>query len=183
MSKITPIIFIVFSIILFWKYIDPARVEIKALSTTAGEYSRVLERAEDFRERRANLQKEYSSISPSDLIKIKNMVPDDEDNKNVKLILDIDRMASKRGVSLKSPTISDSSSKSDSARRAIAIDTNAYGTTKIGFSVSTTYNTFLLLLGDLENSLRLVDVTDLKVKPGENGVNEYSVSVNTYWLK
>jgi hypothetical protein len=39
------------------------------------------------------------------------------------------------------------------------------------------------LLKDLENSLRLVDVTDITVSSSENDFYNYSLTLNTYWLR
>jgi hypothetical protein len=51
------------------------------------------------------------------------------------------------------------------------------------FTVTATYNDFLNLLQDLESNLRLLDITNIAFHSTDTGFYDYTVTLNTYWLK
>ena len=53
----------------------------------------------------------------------------------------------------------------------------------MSFKVSAPYENFVKFMKDLEQSLRIVDVTALSFKANANNIYDYSVSIKTYWLK
>ncbi|MEK7228172.1 MAG: type 4a pilus biogenesis protein PilO, partial [Patescibacteria group bacterium] len=58
---------------------------------------------------------------------------------------------------------------------------------KLSFSTTGPYKNFLAFISDLEQNLRLVDITEVKFTQGSGpGVVDnlsYAVSLKTYWLK
>ena len=99
---------------------------------------------------------------------------------NVGLIIDINNIAAKYGMSIKNTRINGASSdKSNST----GPNSNKYGSITMSFVVSTTYENFLAFLSDLEASLRLVDVTSLSFSSAQQGRYDYNITLQTYWLK
>jgi hypothetical protein len=91
-------------------------------------------------------------------------------------------VASKYGISISDITFKDDSSSSGSTI-ADAAPSQPYQSSAIGFSFSATYDKFNSFMGDLEKSLRILDIktTKLTVKP--DGTALYDVQFETYWLK
>jgi len=69
------------------------------------------------------------------------------------------------------------------ARDSIGTDRKSYGTLSMSFSTTGSYESFLALLGSLEKSLRIIDVTGLQFSANESGLYDFSVTARTYWLK
>ena len=61
--------------------------------------------------------------------------------------------------------------------------TKAYASILLSFRTQATYEDFVIFMKDLEEGLRLADVTDLSFKIGEKGQNDYAVTIRTYWIK
>ena len=185
MKSLTPIVFILVSIVIFFTVTDPIYKEVKALRVTYAQYQDVLDRSAQLLKQRQVLQDKYDSFSKDDIDRLKKLLPDTVDN--VRLIIDIDEIAKRYGLTIKNVRLDDSKTNTTSgANSPIATITAGganYGTIPMGFSVTSDYNTFLSFLEDLEGSLRIVDVTNIALKPGTNNTYSYDVSLKTYWLK
>jgi Tfp pilus assembly protein PilO len=191
MNLITPIVLIIISIGTFVFYIDPGYRgqdltgvdrSVQSLQQELAEYQKASNNAETVRSKRQSLQDTKNSFSLADLSKLQYLLPDNIDN--IKLIIDMNNIASKHSLVLKGAKLDTgdtNTNKNESTK--IGLDNKKYGTVKISFSVSSTYSNFQDFLKDLERSLRLVDITDLSVNGSDNGIYDFSVSLNTYWLK
>ncbi|MFA6430547.1 MAG: type 4a pilus biogenesis protein PilO [Candidatus Paceibacterota bacterium] len=190
MNFILPLILILSSLGIFFGYVDPnykgsgAVVEsdlttygIKQLQDEYAKYQDTSNNSTKVVQNRETLTAKNNKILETDKAKLLKMLPDNIDN--VKLILEITDIAAKRNLSLKGISISGSTKTSET----IGPDNTPYGTLNLKFSVNTTYDTFLNLLNDLESNLRLVDITDVGFASSETDFYDFSVSLNTYWLK
>ncbi|HEY9582966.1 MAG TPA: type 4a pilus biogenesis protein PilO [Candidatus Paceibacterota bacterium] len=129
---------------------------------------------------RETLQERYNSFSSSDLARLSKMVPSHVDN--VRLVIDINAMASAYGMNLKDIEI---------GQTVDAIENPAAGTIAgdgaehldMRFTVSGTYESLKLLLADLGKSLRIVDITDLTFNSRNLDVYDFSIALRTYWLQ
>lgn len=181
MKNIWPIILIAISVGLFFFYIDPAYKEIQELGLQKQEYDTVLANAEEFQKKRDELRQKYNQFSPDEVEKLRKLLPDTVDN--VRLILDIDNIATQHDIVIQNISIiqSESNNKQSSSR-----STSAYGEIGVSFSFSASYSQFRSFLRDLEDSLRLVDITDItasKTKSTEGSGLNYTMSLKTYWLR
>jgi hypothetical protein len=192
MNFILPLILILSSLGIFFGYVDPnykgsgAVIEsdlttygIKQLKEEYSKYQDTSNNSTKVVENRKMLTEKNNSIKEVDKSKLLKMLPDNIDN--VKLILEITDIAAKRNLSLKGISISSDSKKTSDT--TIGADNTPYGTLSLKFSVNTTYDTFLNLLNDLETNLRLIDITDIGFSSAETDFYDFSVSLNTYWLK
>ena len=112
MSKLVPIIFLVGSGLLFFFVVDPiyngkdyiaqdapiAELGIKQIKERKQAYDDVLARARDLQAKRDDLRNRYNSITAADKTRLEQLLPDTLDN--VRLVLDIDRIASRHGLRL-----------------------------------------------------------------------------------
>jgi len=190
MKPLTPIIFIIVSVIIFFTVTDPIYKEVKDLKVKYAEYQDVLDKSAQLLKQRKALQDKYDSFSKEDLDRLQKLLPDVVDN--VRLIIDMQGIADQPEFKLKLANIRlDESTVSKAGVKAPASGSPSsvtsgegkYGVIPMGFSVSTDYNTFLSFLEALESSLRIVDITNISLTPGANNVYSFNVSLKTYWLK
>jgi Tfp pilus assembly protein PilO len=195
MNLIFPIFLIISSIGIFFGYVDPNYKggsfvdENVSTSTNYSGYGvlSLKDELKKFEEISSNsnkivndrdlLIKKSNQITTSDKTKLNKFLPDSIDN--IRLIIEISDMASARGLVAKNITINEAKKSND----AMNIDNSPYGTLNIKFSVNSTYENFLLFLGDLENNLRLFDVSDINFSASDTGFYDFSIGLKTYWLK
>lgn len=199
MSRIlAPIFFFVIGIGLFFSYIDPAYNHMKELREDNTRLDAALTKSKELQEARDALLARYNTMPSADIAHLERLLPDNVDN--VKLILDIDNIASNHSIILgdfefdAEPLVEDVYAGDE-----IVQDTTSpeawYEAAELRFSVLATYDEFLAFLKDLERSLRIVDVRQLRVgnvgdadaqKKNEAATGnryEFVLSINSYWLR
>ena len=227
MSNITPIILILASVGLFFGYINPtytgvtgadtAGKSIKELQSEEKDYSDALNKTAEIERVRTGLSDQFRKIALSDQIKLEKLLPDHIDS--VRLIIDINNIAAKYGMSLTNivltatgvvPTAPKSSTGAAASPQSAATqslaqtfvgpDDRQYDSIKLGFTVTGTYENFIQLLKEIEESLRVVDVTSLAfaaAKPGASSLGQtgsvsaapvsslytFAMTIRTYYLK
>lgn len=184
MKGLTPIILILVSVGVFFFFIDPQKKELDNLIQEKNKNDQTIERARDLRQARGKLQESYNGISEDERRKLLQIVPDTVDN--VRLILDINNIANKYGIVLKGISIFGGpiQESTEVNRGARANDSGQlFGTIQLSFSFSASYDIFKLFLKDLEDSMRLVDITDFTVSSSDSNFYNYSITLNTYWLR
>lgn len=184
MKNYSALLLIIVAIGVFFFFVDPQYKEVKALRIRHAENEKMLEKAKELRAKRDELNQRYKNISEEEKTKLTKAVPETVDN--VQLIFDIDNIARKYGIVLKGISVSGGSEKDAKAASRQVVDKTGQknGTINLGFSFSSSYDSFKSFLVDLEESLRLVDVTDFSVSANEtNDVYDYSIKLNTYWLR
>ncbi|MCR4334272.1 MAG: hypothetical protein NUV47_00880 [Patescibacteria group bacterium] len=171
---LSPIILILLAVGMFFFYVDPQWQKVKELQATNAEYNKAIEQSNQLLEVRDGLLDKYNSFRPEDLNRLEKLLPDNIDN--VRLIIDINSITSKYGSSIKNVKLSTPSidtERSDSG----------YKTMILSFALNASYDNFLNILGDLERSLRLLDVISISFKAGDKEPYEYTISIRTYWLQ
>lgn len=199
-----PIIFLGIAIAGFFMFTSPLYQNISKMKAQATSYNEALSNSKALENERDKLTAKYNAISVEDLEKIKKLLPDNIDN--IRLILEIEKVASPYSMVLKdvkydivgkeTPKIAVATPgavPSAGATPSIGITQQAvqtnYGILNLQFSVSGTYNNFLKFTKDLQNNLRIVDLSavsfssegDAKTSP--LGIYKYDFKVKTYWLK
>jgi len=172
-----PIIFLAISASLFFLYIDPEFKNIEGLKQEEQLFSNALDNSKELQGIRDDILAKYNSFSADDLERIEKMLPNHIDN--VRLVRDIDGVASKYGMTLRNVSIDVSANALDN----VGPDENIIGTMVLGFSVSGPYKTFLSFIRDLEKSMRIVDVVEVSFIASDKDLYEYKVNLKTYWLK
>lgn len=177
MSNIISIAVILASLGLFFGYVDPTYSEIKALNAEKASYDEALDNSKNLQQERDKLRDKLDAMPGADLDGLAKLLPDNIDN--VRLIIDIDEMAKKYGMSIRN-------FKTDAAEKkeTIGRDNSAYGTLTLTFSTSASYTIFLAFMRDLERSLRLIDISSISFTAVDgNPLYDYNVAIKTYWLK
>ncbi|MFA5934463.1 MAG: type 4a pilus biogenesis protein PilO [Candidatus Paceibacterota bacterium] len=199
MNLILPIFLILSSIGIFFGYVDPnykgsaTPSVVNTYATSTSDYSSYgilslkeeLIKYEDISNSsqkiitdRDNLVKKSNQITTVDKNRLNKFLPSSIDN--IRLIIELSDMASARGLFAKNISVSSDVKKSTDS---VNTDYSSYGTLVVRFSVNSTYENFLLFLDDLENNLRILDITDISFSSTETGFYDFNVGLKTYWLK
>lgn len=210
-GTIRSIILVGIAIAVFFVYTNPTYKKILLLKNEASTYEQALNSSNQFEKARDSINQRYQSFSKNDIDRLKLLLPDTVDN--VRLVIDIEKIAKDSGLvfkkvsydvkeSIKAKTTtpqSDPNTQTPQAPQPVRLgvaseDSKPYGVFSVNFTVQGPYDQFLQFLKNLENSLRIVDVTsisftslesekDSKKTSTSNSVYEYTVTIKTYWLK
>ncbi len=188
MNLIMPIILIIASIAVFFGYVDPnyksgtpsnladySSYSITDLKTELSNYEDVANKSVEITDTRDKLINKKNSIADADIAHLQTLLPSNIDN--IRLLIEVKALLAKRNLTLKNISFSELKNTS-----SIGSD-NSYGTLTLKFSVTASYDNFLNLLRDLSSNLRLLDITDISFTSTDNGIYDFNVTLNTYWLK
>lgn len=166
---------------LFVVYIDPTYQESKALAMQVASYDEALSKSQELRKLRDSLLSRRNTFDEQDIQKLQQVLPDNVDN--IRLIIDINAIATRHGLSLKNVLLGEISD-SATARSPLAVGTSAssIGSVTLEFTLAASYDDLLALMEDLEHSLRVLDVEHIKFAANETGINDYTITIRTYWL-
>lgn len=193
MRFILPIILIGIAVAGFFMFTSPLYEDISVIRADISAYDEALNNSKALENERDKLTSKYNNISKDDLDKLEKLLPDNIDN--IRLILEIEKIASPYGMVLKD--VKYNASASDTAGAGGPVQAGGgeatlgkdYRILNMEFSVTGTYNNFINFTRDLESNLRIVDIssvvfsseTDIKTNPA--GTYKYSFKIKTYWLK
>lgn len=215
MRYIFLLIIIAASIGTFVLVIKPRYDNIRTVKNEVATYDTSLETADKLKISREELIAKYNSIPKADLDGIKTLLPDSVDN--IRLIIQLDSLATKNGLSTlravdyktedtntstgsSAPTSPASagmpggvgSNNTNAQMGSFGVVAKPYGELTVSFSTTGQYKNFLAFISDLEQNLRLVDVTmvDFSLLGGDTSGEQstvsnlsYKVTLKTYWLK
>lgn len=200
---ILPIILIGVSIAGFFIFTNPFYKDISFKRDQVASYNKALDNSKELESERDKLTQKFNSIDPENMSKIKKLLPDNVDN--IRLILEIEKIALPYGMVLKDvkyDAIKEDETTSGTTKNATPIavtpqEPNAsasnkdYGVWSLEFSTQGTYSNFINLVKDLENNLRIVDISTIGfssnstpgLDPSLPEAYRYNFKIRTYWLK
>ena len=170
-------------------YTRPEYDHIRELQVQVAGYDEALTKAAELQRLKQELLSRYNAFNPSDIARLRKLLPDHVDN--VALILDLDKLAGTHGMGLENVDVSAPASagqQSQSAVGIVAADSGQkYDSLTLTFTTRGTYQDFTLFMRDLQSSLRIVDLSSLSINPasvvGPEPLYTYKVALRTYWLK
>jgi Tfp pilus assembly protein PilO len=125
-----------------------------------------------------------AAIDPSLLNRLATFLPDSVDN--VGLILDLNSLGARSGLSLSNIDVVTTAVNSGSGSSAGALPvrgTNPVGSVDLTLNALGSYTALQNFLQAVEKSARLLDVRDIIVKGSNTGVYTYQMNVRLYWLR
>ncbi len=176
------IILIIASILGFVLFVSPQYQDIMALRIEETQLRDVLTNSRTLQEKRDQLLNRYNSFTAADIARLEKMVPNNADN--VKLILELQTLASRYGLELQTAALADS--QEDTLNQRTQLQTNRdYGTIQLNLVIRGPYEGFVSFLEDVENSLRIIDVDALsfRAEGTSTSVYQFNLALKTYWLK
>lgn len=182
-----PLIYIALAVGIFYGLTRDLLAQVSERRAEKAELVAALDRAAELRQVAERLRNEYYSFTAEERERLAKMIPDNVDN--VRLIIDINNIASRYNMVVKDAKIKTNEKaeegRPDPSAKLIENPSGqiAPGTVTIAFTVTGSYDVFRQFLGDLASSLRLVDIKRLSFKSAELDTYQYTVELNTYWLK
>lgn len=198
MRFIMPIVLIGIATSVLFIFADPLYKDISTLKIQAASYNDALNNAKALENERDKLTSKYNSINPDNLMKLVKLLPENVDN--IRLILEIEQIASPYGMVLKdvkyNTTDTDATTAATDAIQGGGVAKpipKDYGIFDLEFSISGSYNNFINFTKDLESNLRIVDISsiafssntsaDINAQTTSPGIYKYNFKIKTYWLK
>jgi Tfp pilus assembly protein PilO len=195
---ILPVILIGVAIAGFFMFTDPLYNSISSERIEVASYNEALDNSKALEAERDKLTQKENSFDPVNLSKIQKLLPDNVDN--IRLILEIEKIASPYGMVLKNVKYDATNNNTTTPQTGGVIQGGTsssgknYGTWNLGFSTQGTYDNFINFIKDLENNLRVVDISSIQFSSSANststGLNpsspeayKYDFTIKTYWLK
>ncbi len=194
---------------IFFLYTKPTYDTSEEMRASIAQNDAALDKAAELQKLRQTLLSRFNTFDPVDLDRLQKLLPDHVDN--VRLILDLDKLAERGGLSLQNVDVSSAqkqTAKGQTALGAIGASNQKYDSLTLTFSTVATYRDFVAFIGDLESSLRIVDLVSLSISPSSGGVAvasnptnafptatnsfvaraseplyTYNMTLRTYWLK
>ncbi len=197
---ITPVILIGVAVAGFFIFTRPIYSDISSLREESTSYNDALTNSKALETERDKLTAKYNAISQDNLDRLTKLLPENIDN--IRLILEIEKIASPYGMVLKDVkynAVATDNKNTNTPSTALApvatpITSKDYGVWDLEFSTGGTYNNFLNFTRDLENNLRIVDISSIDFSSNNsapatvspNSASEfyqYNFKIKTYWLK
>jgi Tfp pilus assembly protein PilO len=164
---------------LFYTFINPQYQRTKVLAEDVDRHKEVLDDVSALERTRDELLVKYQAIPKEEVENLKKLLPDNVDT--VKLAMDLDAIGSKYGISITELNVT--TDKKDNSTSVISTSESPYDKVLVSFSVIATYPNFLQFIKDVESSLRIADVRSITFKSNDNGIYEFEIDIETYWLK
>lgn len=183
-SRILPFIALVAAIGIFFFYISPTwSGSIAATKSAITLDDQALAAADQYTMQQNTLASARNAIDPAYLVRLSTFLPDSVDN--VGLILDLNALAARSGLSLSNIDVNaNASTASASAGQGLpAAGVNPVGSIDLSLSAVGTYAALQSFLAGVERSARLLDVRDVVVRGSDTGVYNYQMSLRLYWLR
>ena len=199
--NLTSLILIALGVGLYFTFTSGLLADAQDIRTVNLQYASALNNAATLITARDQVLKQFNSISPSDQNRLDKMLPSSVDN--IRLVIDLNNVALRHGFSLNSikasaqdntgtggkngpgalPAPAPAPGSLVSSSAGSNISTPTLSTIAISFGASATYDQFISFMQDLEADLRLMDITHLSVTAHDNGVYDFQVQMQTYWLR
>jgi len=194
MKILTTVLALAIAGAVFVVYTQPSYGSVKSLQTRIGEYNAALDKARELQELKRSLLARYNTFTTEQLDRLIKMLPDHVDN--VRLVLDLDAMATRYGMAVQNVVISKkeiTSKENATVIGAIGEQKLKYDSLTLEFTTEGTYTSFAQFIQDLESSLRIVElnafsIEQAQLKKSDDGalsepVYRFDISLRTYWLK
>lgn len=208
MRFIMPIILIVISVLVFFIFTNQIYIDVGVLRTQVASYNTALDNSKTLEAKRDELTQKENSFDPTDLAKLQKLLPDNIDN--IRLILEIEQIALPYNMILKDVKYDTTSSADTAANKTGVVQgggaapkalSQDFGVWNLAFSTVGTYSDFINFTNDLENNLRIVDISSVQfssdtgtgassLSPTSTSTQnistqsyKYDFKIKTYWLK
>jgi Tfp pilus assembly protein PilO len=184
-NYILPILAFAVAIAIFFAYVNPTWFGPIAVAKAAiASDNQALAAANQYTAQQNQLLSERNAIDSADLARLSVFLPDSVDN--VGLILDLNALAARSGLSLSNIDVSaNTPASSGSANNTGAVPTTAtspVSSADLSLSAVGTYPALQNFLQGVEKSARLLDARDIVITGSDTGVYTYKMTLRLYWL-
>lgn len=179
MSNISILGYLILAVSIGYSFLYPMAGEVSTLQAEKDKYNASLAMTADIENKKNELLTEFNNISAAQKKDINTILPSSFDF--VRLVSQIDAVAGKHGISIDKISSKDAD-QSVGENVAEAQPQPPYHSAAISFSFEASYEEFNAFMGELEKSLRILDIKNIKLEAGEGGAYTFEVEFETYWL-
>ncbi len=181
MKTITPILSIVIAVLLVLFYVQPKYVEVRAIQKEITEYSTAVTKYSEFKAKLETKLQEITARSEEENNRLERLSPVNLDD--VQLLVDIEHIAQSQNMLFGNVDIESSENELKSVAESDGEVPQELTTVDISFEVIGTYQQFKNLLRALEQSLTLLEVTNIEFKVAEESpFQQYAITVRAYGI-
>lgn len=192
MSKVLPILFLLIAGGIFAGYIHPTVTgDIAAARAEIKKYDAALSASTRYEQKQVQLANEQQALPADGIARLEQYLPDSVDN--VQLILDLDSLASRSGLTITNfntteSAVSITGDGADSAEGGVAgqvlsIDpSKPYESLDLSITASGSYAQMRAFIDGVESSLRPLDLIQFQLTDSPTGVYKYQMTFRLYWL-
>ncbi len=180
MRNSTALILLLISVALVYTVGFPYYDKINILRTQSSQYKNSLNQVDILAATRDDLEAKYKNMPQDEIAKLEKVLPDNVDTVN--LAMNFDAIAAKYGISIKKISTVEQLDQSG-ATIVQGAPGGASQPVTVVFSFTTSYDGFRDFIGDIEKSLRITDIKNISFQTSDNGLYEFNLAVQTYWLK
>ncbi|MCR4333986.1 MAG: hypothetical protein NUV60_03180 [Patescibacteria group bacterium] len=139
--------------------------------------------ANQYAKQQNQLASERNNIDPTNLERLTSFLPNSVDN--VGLILDLNALAARSGLSLSNiDVISGTANGNSSATQTLPVaGSTPVGSVDLSLSAIGTYAALQAFIIGTERSARLLDVRFIDVDGSDTGIYSYRMTLRLYWLR
>jgi Tfp pilus assembly protein PilO len=182
MSRLTPIIFILATILIGVYYIKPVYADITALQEKISERNDILAQAISVIEKRNKLESDLASIDEAKIARLDLLMPKKIDT--VRLIIDIKDIAEMYGLEMRGVKVDDAKKVTTNTvpgQEGAPTPQDPFDVISLDMTIAGAYQNFIPFLSDIEQSIKILDLTKLDIiTSAKVEENTYSVSLKTY---
>jgi len=180
MKSNTAVVLLLLSVGLFYTFTTTEYEEAQRLNVLANEYQSVLKDVSQISEIREQLAVTYGAFPKTDLDRLNKMLPDNIDT--VDLAVDLDTLSSQFGVAI-TDIQAEAGISQNSDVVVLPENMGPYDRGTITINFIANHPDFMALLGDFEKNLRVMDIKSITFDTSDNGLYEYTLTAETYWLR
>lgn len=180
-SRLLPVFALLVAAGIFFGYVNPVWTGPIAETKASIELdNQALAAASQYTAQQNDLAAKRNAIDPANLEKLAAFLPDSVDN--VGLILDLNALAARSGLSISNIDIM-TSPAAEGTKSSLPSGASLIGSVDLSLSAVGTYPSLKSFLAGVERSARLLDVQTISVKGSETGVYTYEIKLRLYWLR
>lgn len=185
MSRILPAIAFILSIVIFFAYVNPTwNGSIATAKAAIANDAQSITIAKQYVSQQNQLATARDAIDPVSIQKINTFLPSSVDN--VGLILDLNALASRSGLSISNIDVltnSDSAIVAQNQGGLPSAGANPVSSVDMSISAVGSFESLRTFLAGVDKSARLLDVRNISVRGSDTGVYDYKLTLSLYWLR
>ncbi|MEK7114393.1 MAG: hypothetical protein AAB850_02480 [Patescibacteria group bacterium] len=185
MNRVLQLFALIVAAGIFFAYIRPTwSGSIADKKAAIASDDRALAAAGEYAAQQNELASARNAIDPVNLARLSTLLPDSVDN--VVLILDLNALAARSGLSLSNIDVMAGAANSQKAVASGALPasgTNPLGSIDLSLSAIGTYTALQNFLAGVEKSARLLDMREVVVRGSDTGIYNYQMTLRLYWLR
>ncbi len=182
-DRILPLFALMIAAGIFLSYVNPTwSGQIAETKADIVSNDQALAAASAYATRQNTLAAARNAIDPENLTRLSAFLPDSVDN--VGLILDLNALAARSGLSLSNIDVTKNAVESPDAFGALPVAReNPTGSIDLSLSAIGTYAALQTFLIGIEKSIRLLDVQEITVRGSDTGLYTFQMKLRIYWLR